>query len=194
MKAKIGGLFLKCIMLFIFYISTNSPGLFSVFQLIYAVLQSWLSHSFPGSPVLNSFPRSLGLCPRALTMISISVTFIFQSSFFLFCFVFLFSFLFLRGIVSVPCQDSDIYSAFLLSFKFTRVVCWNGDVQQLTSSFILGTYDNICSFDEDSEYSRGAVANVQGCDIVVSESELQSYFRTNTVGKGMNSVITPVMG
>ena len=38
--------------------------------------------------------------------------------------------------------------------------------------------------------SHGVVANMVGCDIVVSEFDLQSHhyvhFRANTLGKGMN--------
>ena len=40
---------------------------------------------------------------------------------------------------------------------------------------------------------HGVVANVMDCDIVVSDFDLQSccyvHFRTNTLGKGMNSLI-----
>ena len=39
------------------------------------------------------------------------------------------------------------------------------------------------------------VPNVQGCDIGVTEFELQSFYyvhiRTNTLGKGMNPLVSP---
>ena len=42
---------------------------------------------------------------------------------------------------------------------------------------------------------RDVVANVLDCDIIVNEFELQSHYhvhiRTNTLGKGMKSVIPP---
>ncbi len=42
---------------------------------------------------------------------------------------------------------------------------------------------------------RGVMVNVMDCGIVVSEFVLQScyyvHFRTNTLGKGMNSLILP---
>ena len=42
------------------------------------------------------------------------------------------------------------------------------------------------------------MAKAMDCEIVVSEFELQSryyvYFRTNTLGKGMNPLILPGMG
>ena len=46
--------------------------------------------------------------------------------------------------------------------------------------------------------SSGVMVNAMDCGIVVSEFELQSCyyvnFRTNTLGKGMNSLILPTMG
>ena len=46
--------------------------------------------------------------------------------------------------------------------------------------------------------SRGIVANVLDCDIVVSEFEHHSpyyvHFRTNTLGEGVNPLITPSYG
>ena len=46
-------------------------------------------------------------------------------------------------------------------------------------------------------YLRGAVANVQDCDFVVSEFKLQScyyfHFRSNTLRKGMNFLILSPM-
>ena len=46
--------------------------------------------------------------------------------------------------------------------------------------------------------AHGIVANVLDCDIVVSEFELKSsyyiHFRNNTLKKGMNPLIPPVMG
>ena len=48
------------------------------------------------------------------------------------------------------------------------------------------------------ESFRDALAKVLDCDFVVSEFELQSryyfHFWINTFGKGMDLVITPVMG
>ena len=45
---------------------------------------------------------------------------------------------------------------------------------------------------------RGVMANVQVCDTVVSEFDLQSHyylhFQINTPGKGMESFISPAMG
>ena len=45
---------------------------------------------------------------------------------------------------------------------------------------------------------RGAVANVLDCDILISEFEQQTlyyvHFRANIFGKGINSVISSVMG
>ena len=42
------------------------------------------------------------------------------------------------------------------------------------------------------------MADVLDCDIIVSEIKLQSHyyihFQTNTLGKGMNSIINPSMG
>ena len=44
---------------------------------------------------------------------------------------------------------------------------------------------------------RGVMVKAMGYGIVVSEFELQSryyvYFGTNTLGKGMNPLITPIM-
>ena len=44
---------------------------------------------------------------------------------------------------------------------------------------------------------NGVVAKVPGCDIVVNEFELQSryiiHFRTNTIGKGINHLISRAM-
>ena len=46
--------------------------------------------------------------------------------------------------------------------------------------------------------SRGVVANVLDCDIILSEFEHQSHnyvhFRTNTLGKGINPLIPPAIG
>ena len=48
------------------------------------------------------------------------------------------------------------------------------------------------------ECPRGLMVKALDCGIVVSEFELQSrhyvYFRTNTLGKGMNPLILPAMG
>ena len=48
--------------------------------------------------------------------------------------------------------------------------------------------------DIDMVGSRGEVANVLGCNIVVSEFELQLryyiHFQTNTLGKHINSLIS----
>ena len=45
---------------------------------------------------------------------------------------------------------------------------------------------------------HGVVANVLDYDIIVNEFKIQSYnyayFQTNTLGKGMNSLIPPAMG
>ena len=45
---------------------------------------------------------------------------------------------------------------------------------------------------------RGVLAKMPSCGIVVSEFELQSccsvHFRINTLGKGMNALISPAMG
>ena len=50
------------------------------------------------------------------------------------------------------------------------------------------------TFQSKGESRRDVVANLQDCDIVVNEFELQSryyvHFRTNTLGKGMNPLIT----
>ena len=47
-------------------------------------------------------------------------------------------------------------------------------------------------------HPRGVIVKALDCGIVVSEFELQSryyvHFRTNTIGKGMNPIILPVMG
>ena len=45
---------------------------------------------------------------------------------------------------------------------------------------------------------RSEMVKVKDCGIVVNESELQAWynvhFRTNSLGKGMNPLILPVMG
>ena len=47
-------------------------------------------------------------------------------------------------------------------------------------------------------FLHGVMVNTRDCVTVVSEFELQSRyyirFRTNTLGKGMNSLILPLMG
>ena len=47
-------------------------------------------------------------------------------------------------------------------------------------------------------YPRGIMVKAMDCRIVISEFELKSryyvHFRTNTLGKGMNPLILPVMG
>ena len=47
-------------------------------------------------------------------------------------------------------------------------------------------------------YPRGVMVKALDCGIVVSELKLQLpyyfHFRTNTLGKGMNSLILTVMG
>ena len=46
--------------------------------------------------------------------------------------------------------------------------------------------------------TRGVMVKAMDCGIVVSEFEFQSLYhvhiRTNTLGKGMNSLILPAMG
>ena len=53
-------------------------------------------------------------------------------------------------------------------------------------------------FDLQKECIRGVIVKVMDCGIVISEFEFQSRyyadFRTNTLGKGMNPLILPVMG
>ncbi len=53
------------------------------------------------------------------------------------------------------------------------------------------------AFDLFRGSTRDVVANLLDCDIVVSEFKLQScyyiHFRTNTLGKGMNPLILPVL-
>ena len=51
---------------------------------------------------------------------------------------------------------------------------------------------------ESSGVPRGVMIREMDCRIVVSEFELQTryyvHFRTNTQGKGMNTLILPAMG
>ena len=48
------------------------------------------------------------------------------------------------------------------------------------------------------ENPLGVVANVMDCNLIVSEFELQLFYyihyRTNTLGKYMNSIVPPTMG